>query len=224
MFEPFPVEVFVERTGIIPAQDLAHAWGSVRVIASLRQLEEIDAIQLMTVDYLNKMLGRVVLAGGNRARVYEGCRFHQMAISPRAAKIGQRFIERKKYQALIENFGAVLGRFSVAGGPANIGAFVAYGRLKDGTKAIAHYIPPIVEMNGGSTWALLDGLHRNFIMERMGSTIPVIAVEGIREPFPCALHGWDEIRPVDEKPPAAERFFDLRPELFRDLKLVGIDG
>ena len=61
-------------------------------------------------------------------------------------------------------------------------------------------------------------------MERMGGTIPVIAVEGIREPFPCALHSWQDISAVDEKPPKGERFFDLKPELFRDLKHVGIDG
>lgn len=223
MLTPLPTEVFLQRTGIC-IRDLEHAWGSARLVVSLRELDSIQAVQLMSRAYRNKLLGSVLLAGDKCSRVYEGCKFETAEVSPRVAKIGQRFVQRGKYQALLEAFNVALRAYGVDAGVARMGAFIAVGKLKDGTQAVAQYLPPIMEMNGGSKWALLDGIHRNFIVDAAGGTISVITVEGVREPFPCQLHSWEEIRVVEEKPSKEERYFGLNERLFRNLEGVGIDG
>ncbi|HVW82727.1 MAG TPA: hypothetical protein VHC68_02165 [Candidatus Paceibacterota bacterium] len=224
MFQPIPVGDFLARTELDPHRDLAFPLGSAEEVVSLRDLDSIDAVQLMPIHALEKILGHATLAGGNKARMYEGCRVRLMAISPKAARIGQRFIERKKYTALLEKFGSILKNFSIPAGPADLGAFIAIGSTKEGKRAIALYVPPVVEMNGTTAWTLLDGIHRNFVIERMGGTTPVIVIERVKNPLPFSLHEWDKIALVDEKPPIEERYFDLKPDYFRDLKYVGIDG
>jgi len=224
MFDPIPVDDFLQRTQINPNRDLEHSWSSVKQIVSLRQLERVEAVNLMHTEYLEKLLLHARLAGGNKMRVYEGCKIHLISTSPNAVLIGQRFIERRKYRELLENFNSKFEQFAVTAGLANLNAMLVLGRLKDGTYAVAQYLPAIVEMNGTSKWHLLDGLHRNFLIQRIGGVTPIIGIEGVKAAFPCSLHDWKKIKPVDEKPPVGERYFDLKEELFRDLKYVGIDG
>lgn len=224
MFEPIGIEDFKRRTEITGAGELVHPWEHVSRVVSLRSLEKILAIQLMSSIYLEKLLSHVVVEGGNRSRLYEGCKIHIMQANPGVANIGQTFVERRKCRDILENFGGIVDQFATPSGALNIGAFIALGRTKDGETVIAHYLPPIAEMNGETTWKWLDGIHRGWLNRQIGSPIPIIAIEGVKIPFPCAVHPWKDVRPVDEKPPKEERFFDLKPELFRNLKYVGIDG
>jgi hypothetical protein len=224
MFDEIGIEDFKRRTEINGASELAHPWERVSKVVSLRSLETIYAIQLMSTAYLEKLLSHVVLQGGNRSRVYEGCKIHIMQANPGVANIGQKFVERRKCQNILENIGGIVDQFATPSGALHIGAFIALGRTKESETVIAHYLPPIAEMNGDTAWKWLDGIHRGWLNRQMGATLPIIAIEGVKIPFPCAVHPWKDVKPVDEKPPKEERFFDLKPELFRDLKYVGIDG
>jgi hypothetical protein len=223
MFQAIPMAEFRRRTHL-NGDELTHAWGSVDKVVSLRDLASISAIQIMPKQYLHNLLNNVVLAGGNKERVYEGCKIHIISLSPKAAEIGQTFVERSKYVSILENVGNLVADFATASGALKLGAFIALGRTAEGDQAIAHYLPPIAEMNGGSLWKWLDGIHRGYLHVNTGSEIPTIAIEGVKAPFPCDTHGWDMVRPVDAKPPRDERFFNLKPDLFRDLHYVGIDG
>lgn len=224
MLTPIPADEFVRRTEINVHRDLHHSWGLAKQVVSLRALKTIEAVQIMPNVYLMKLLENTIIAGGNQERVYAGCSVTIIPVSPQAVRIGQRFIQRSKYTAILENFGSIFGQYSMAGGIANLGALIILGKTEDGVLSIAHYVPPIAEMNGSSKWNLLDGLHRNFLVNQIGSTTTMAAIEGVKIPFPCTLHDWKMIKPVDEKPPKEERYFDLKPELFRRLEYVGIDG
>ncbi len=59
---------------------------------------------------------------------------------------------------------------------------------------------------------------------RTGTTIEVIKVSDVKVPFPCDFGRWRDVRMVAEKPKKSERFHNLMPALFRDLKFIGIDG
>jgi len=223
MFEPLQMDVFSERTGITH-DDLFRRWSPVVSVVSLRQLKDVESVHAMPLEYLRQLLGRVCLSGNEEVRVYEGCSFSVAHVDPRTVRVGQTFVERQKYQALVEEFRGIFGKFCVAEGISRMSPMLILGRDILGNVALAHYVPPIVEMNGETKGNLLDGLHRHFIARSVGTTLESVIVEHARAPFPCDMHDWGDISVVSEKPKKEERFFNLRPDLFRDVKYVGIDG
>jgi len=225
MFERIRIQDFADRTEIDPAKHLQHTWGTAKEVVSLRDLVSFEGAQFMQMEYLRLILTHVEAAGGNRSRVYENAKISLQQVSPGSFRIGQRVIEQQKFVLMMEKFNDTLFRkFCVLPGTAYLPPMVILGRVADGTLAIAHYVPPIAEMNGGSKWTLMDGLHRNYIIRAGGGTTMVVGIEGVHIPFPCDLHDWEEIRVVNSKPPLEERYFNLRPDRFRDLKKFGIDG
>lgn len=223
MLEPISVNEFVLRTKIEVCRDLEHSWGSAKQVVSLRELKKVIAVQAMPTEYLEKILRNAIIASGNKERVYENCQFHTLKVSPQAVRIGQRFVLRSKYVSILENFGSILQNFTGLN-IASAGSLIILGETGDGVRSVAHYVPPIAEMNGNSKWTLLDGIHRNFLINAVDGITPMIGIEGVKIPFPCSLHNWSDIRVTEEKPPKEERYFDLKPELFRRLEYVGIDG
>jgi hypothetical protein len=103
------------------------------------------------------------------------------------------------------------------------GACWIFGETAEGDRAIAQYLPPIVEQIG-NRHAVLDGIHRFSYVRGAGTTIEIVKISDPSIPFPCDLQKWSEVMTVDLKPPKDQRFFNLRAEYFRDLKYVGIDG
>jgi hypothetical protein len=176
----------------------------------------------MPIDYLTQLLKSVTLAGDVNARPYATAEISTMRMDPSQLRIPQTFIERSKYQAFLENFSGVFGKFCVTKGVAKCTALIALGRSTDGSRAIAHYLPPMVEVH--DRLCLIDGMHRNYLVMTVGTTLETILIEGITSPYPCTPQGWSSVKVVSEKPPKHERFFNLQPNLFRDLKWVGIDG
>ena len=74
---------------------------------------------------------------------------------------------------------------------------------------------------------VMDGIHRDYIGKQTGLALTVIVAENISLPFPCSAKSWSDIKVISlsEKPKDInERYFDLKKELFRDLKYLGIDG
>jgi len=51
-----------------------------------------------------------------------------------------------------------------------------------------------------------------------------VLIRGVKTPFPCEPQHWKDLQKVDQKPPLEQRYPGLKPELFRDVKCIGIDG
>lgn len=222
MFTPIPIDEWRKETELTVEET---GWRQATHIVSLRDIVEVLHIEFMSKEYLKKLLRRVALIGDPECRVYSQCKIRFTEIDPHTLEIGQLFVERGKYRALIEEFTNLLSkRHCVKPGIAKLPPMRVLGRTADGTLGIAQYIPPIIE-NGSGIFRLLDGIHRNYIIRSTGGTIDAVLIEHVATPFPCKTRRWNKgIKIVDEKPPPDERFEDLNRALFRNLKLIGIDG
>lgn len=222
MFEPIAVDEFRARTDI-SEKYLDVPWRNVESIVSLRDIVQIVHITVMRNDYLRQLLNSVWLEGDPGERPYRNAEFAYKAAYPESLLVGQTFVERRKYQSLLEEFPALFTEHCVPPGITNSTPYVILGRIRTGSFAIAHYVPPIIE-EGRRGEAIMDGVHRNYVVRMVGAVLPSIVVRGVKTPFPSELMPWATIRVVDQKPPREERFYNLRPELFRSLKAIGIDG
>jgi hypothetical protein len=221
MSDALPIALFEERTGI-PAEQVAAGTGATSIV-SMRAVARIVSVQAMPLPYLERLIRSVPLVGDRAARPYAECRIDRYRHDPRMSKIGQTFVERRKIDALHESFNDAFEGHDVPSGIAKKGAYVVRGIDASGTAVVAHYLPPIVEQIGNKH-AVLDGIHCFSYVKGAGTTIEIIKISDPAAPFPCELRTWKRIRVADAKPPKEERFFGLKPELFRDLKHVGIDG
>lgn len=220
-FESIDLSEFGRRIGM-DMRELAAMSGADRIV-SPRQIVVARHILNMSLDYLERLLKSVPLLGDLGRRPYAGCSISRYRMDPRMSKVGQTFVERRKINDLHELFTAMFDRHDVPYGFAKKGASLIFGETAEGDRAIAQYLPPIVEQIGNHH-AVLDGIHRFSYTKGAGTTLEIVKVTDPSEPFPCDLRKWDSIKSVDVKPPKDERFFNLKPELFRDLKYVGIDG
>ncbi len=214
------IEEFYNRTSLDLRETILtnHLVG----VVSLRDIERVRHILVMRTDYLESLLANVVLEGDREKRVYLGCEIERMRIDPTQLMVGQTFVQRSKYRAILENLPNIYRGFQINHG-AKCTALIFYGVTKQGDFGVAHYIPPLIERHNDHL-VLLDGVHRNFVTKGAGTTIESIVISGIKTPFPCDPVSWDCVRPVDEKPPRNERFRNFNQNLFRDLQFVGIDG
>lgn len=224
MMQPIPFEEFLSRTGIDKGLLFFINHRQVKRIVSLKSMQKIITLVVMPKDYLCKLLSCITLSGSPKIRVYTDSRVNLMKFDPAQLLLGQKYIYRNKYIAIFENFNSLFKNFFVTNGISKLVPHIALGEDKDGEFSMAHYITPIVERHNNKL-ILMDGIHRNFIVKRVGTTIESIFLDDVRVPFPCSAKPWEETELIDCKPEKQEdRFFDLRPELFRNLEAVGIDG
>ncbi len=184
MFERISIPDFAKRSNICKSA-YAHSWNGATCVVSLREISEVLAVQEMDEDYLRQLLSSVVLMGGNRTPVYQGCSIEHVELSANEMRVGQTFVEIPKCYALLSNFGQVFKRYSGINGFVRLTAKIILGQTKDGVCAIAHYIPPLLESNGTERKNLLDGIHRNWICRLSGVPVIGIRIAGVKEPFPC---------------------------------------
>jgi hypothetical protein len=218
MMKPLPFEAFEANTGIRHS-DLFRGWDDAQSVVSLREVGSVRGLLVMPRPYLCQLLRKVTIVGS--VYPYENAHFETVRIDPKMLTIGQTFIQRSKYQALLEDFPALFDEFSINTG-AKCTALIVYGETEDGTRVISHYLPPIIEEH--ESLCLLDGIHRNFVVMRVGTTLETIVVRGVKEAFPCTPQPWSSVKVVERKPPVMDRYFNLNPGLFRNLEQVGIDG
>ncbi|HXV26767.1 MAG TPA: hypothetical protein VD862_01980 [Candidatus Paceibacterota bacterium] len=195
-------------------------------VVSLRDLdpERIVQVHVMSREYLIALLSGISLEGAPDTHPYRGCTVEMMQMDPRDLAIGQTFVQRAKYQELLERFGSILGNgFCTRSGIAQCGPLIVFGYDGSGVPCVAHYVPPIIEATGNRRF-LIDGIHRNYVVRSVGGTIESVLIRDVSIPLPCDPVLWDEVRIVDEKPPRPDRFRNLRRELFRNTKFAGIDG
>ncbi len=215
------IEEFQKRVGIRPGFT-----ARVNSIVSLRELDpkHISGLQVMPRNYLESLIRNISLEGDEEHKPYAECEISLMRIDPHSLVIGQTFIQREKYQSILEGFGLLLDKdFCVPRGVAKKCALIIFGKTFKGDDAVAHYLPPIIEATNGTQF-LIDGIHRSFIVKNTGTTIESIILKNVKTPLPCEAMDWESISFVDEKPPRQERFRNLQPQLFRNLKFTGIDG
>lgn len=222
MFNAISLDTFEQRTGIRQT-DLGLLWGQVIQITSLKNIVRVLGIQVMPVDYLERLIFNTTLEGKEDVKPYRNCSIQTARVDPHNILIGQTFVERPKYQMILEKMGSFFDGFCVNRGFAKCAPLIVLGEVNDGSLALAHYIPPLVEEHPDGLY-LLDGTHRNFLIRAIGTTVETVIIKGVKTEFPCRPQGWASVKVVDQKPPREERFHDFKPEFFRDLKWVGIDG
>lgn len=192
-------------------------------VVSLRDLAIIESVSLMRAAYLKRLLEGVSLQGDPKTRPYLGCKVDLITVEPKLLKVGQRFVQKDKYELFVEKFPQKFSEFYLDREIFGYMPYIVSGRTSDGRSAISYYLPPIVEVHHGVLCAL-DGTHRNWHTRETSHSIKSVIIYDVKVPFPCGLHPWDDIQKVEKKPPLSERYFDLKPDLFRNLKAVGIDG
>ncbi len=222
MFTPIPIELFRERTDI-GAEDLEMPLAEVKAVVSLRSMRHVSAMLAMKREYLAKLLSHIPIAGDPKVKVYADCKITDYRFDPNQLRLGQTFVERAKYTAILENLSSVFSNFITPRGISKMPPYILFGYDEEGRAVLSHYLPPIVELNGGAP-NLLDGVHRNFIVRGVGTTVMSIVVKDVKVPFPCQPMKWRDVKVVSVKPPLEERYFGLKPDYFRDLKAIGIDG
>lgn len=199
---------------------------NVKRIVPLRFLREIESIVPMSFSMLRCLLLRVRRICKPTFRPFHGARFQFCKVDPRYLKIGQRFVYRENYQELLEKLPTLFSKFAIAAGIVDLGAYFIFGTDMDGGPALACYLPPLIEKHD-SDLVIMDGIHRNFIVKQIGTTINAVIIENVGLPFPCDVQPWSKIQIIglSEKPAEArDRYFGLTPTWFRDLKYLGIDG
>lgn len=220
MFVPIPLVEFLSSTAIDAGKHHS-LFNGVKHVVSLRDITNIDHVGIMPRDYLQNLLANVPLQTGEK--VYEGLEVSLERVDPNGLRIGQTFVLRRKYQSILEDFSDRFNDFCVTRGPAKCNAMIVIGGTKYNSVGIAHYLPPIIEEHPHHR-ILLDGIHRNFLVKQIGTTLEAIVVHKVKTQFPADPQHWRSIKVVDEKPANQQRYFNLQPSLFRLLHAVGIDG
>jgi hypothetical protein len=222
--QPIPFDEFSKRTGFTSEQIGFNKWTEIAQIVAPTDLNKIISVQAMPMVYLKQILSKIGTLGEPENKVYAEAKITLSCIDPNLLLLGQKFIYRKNYTAILENFRNLFTDFAVLRGISKLTAYIIVGQDRSENLVLAQYLPPIIEVHNNKL-ILLDGVHRNFIAKQSGTNTECIIIEGIKTPFPCAVRPWEEIKIVDEKPEnMEERYFDLKKELFRDLKSIGIDG
>lgn len=198
---------------------------AVTKIISLKNMKQIQSIIPMNKSILEYIISSIQTE--DRQKPFNYCRVELLKLDPRNLFIGQKFIYQEKIQNILEQVPDIFQDFCHgASGIGDLGAYFVFGTDTENKYCMALYIPPIIEEHGNRLIAL-DGVHRSYILKQAGSTINAVVVRNVTVPFPSMSVEWGrvEIIKLAERPEnIMDRFWDTKPELFRDLKHAGIDG
>jgi len=154
---------------------------------------------------------------------YEKSRIQVFGREPKGMDIGQTFVLTSKLISIMEGLEKGVFQEFVVKGISKMPPVQMYGLDAEGRKALAFYIPPIIEIHGQQA-VLIDGIHRSRLCGGAGTTVNAVHISYVDAPLPFDPITWDDVRIMDEKPPVAERYKNLRKEYFRDLSAIGVDG
>ncbi|MDP1719199.1 MAG: hypothetical protein Q8L24_02120 [bacterium] len=200
--------------------------GGLELVIPLKDIRRIASIVPVPNRLLTLLLRKITTLEGG-LEPFRSSSFQLLKVDPTQLMIGQKFAYRENYVQLLEELADIFReKYAINSGITNLGAFMVFGEDAEEKKAMAFYLPPIVEQHGAKL-VVMDGIHRNFITLQMGATINAILVREVGVPFPCSPHSWQDLKVINlaEKPKDLnERYFDLNKSFFRDLKHFGIDG
>lgn len=221
--------VHLNKTFRIPLQELETRVGvslnghshEYDCIVPLRDIVTIDDIRLFKTDALRRLLRGIPLRNAP-LQPYADAHIGAYCIDPASVMVGQTFALEEKLLDVIGKLARTLDGYATRGIAKMPPAYV-YGTTADGTRALAFYMPPIVERHDNRDM-LIDGLHRSYIAYAAGTTISAIRVSGVAVPPPFTPITWRDVTMAKTRPPVHERYKNLDISLFRDLGSVGIDG
>lgn len=223
MMAPIEFDEFLRRIDMNP-ENFIVAPQLIEQVVSLKTMSKVEQVIAMPNQYLENLLKNIGLADDPYHKIYRYATIKRLRVDPHDLLIGQCFVYRYKYVALLEQFKELFSGFTLPRGFSKLTPQIIYGRDKNDKVVLAHYVPPIIEVHDNER-VLLDGIHRDFLIMNAGTTIESIIVVNPGAPFPAQPKSWNHIKVTDEKPQAVEdRYFDLQPNLFRNLTYVGIDG
>jgi hypothetical protein len=195
----------------------------IQQVLPLRDLKQIQAVLPLPRALVLYIVQNIKTLDGQRP--FKNASLEIRTLDPGDLKIGQRFVYRENYTALLEGFSDIFKSFMLPG-LTGLGSMLVFGYDASRTYSLAFYLPPIIEAHGPDL-VVMDGIHRNYIAKQTGSGMTALVVRGADAAFPCSSRDWSEIQVISlkEKPKdITERYFDLQKGLFRDLKYLGIDG
>lgn len=199
--------------------------GKIKRVIPLKDIQEVGSILPLTQEFLFQILRKVKTLDNQSP--FQNSEFEMLKLDPLQLRIGQKYAYRENYIGLLEGLSGIFcQKHAINSGITNLGAFMVFGRDVYNQQVLAFYIPPIVEQHNFGL-VIMDGIHRDYMTLQMGVTIFALVVSSVSVPFPCSAQKWKELKMIGlaEKPPDInERYFDLRQNLFRDLKYLGIDG
>ena len=134
--KPILIEDFLERTGFDLNDFSAVDPSRVKYVIGLREMTKIISISVMPKDYLYRLLKKIGIAGSFDEKIYENAKINFAKIDPHTLRLGQKFVYRKNYMAILENFPDLFGYFHVSRGISNLTAFIIFGKDKNGTMAL----------------------------------------------------------------------------------------
>lgn len=222
--EAIPFEEFLRRTGFSLESFGFRTSEGISHIVAPTDLKKILMVNAMPLNYLHQLLAKIGTLGDADNKIYANAKIELECVDPNILVLGQKFVYRKNYTAILENFHNLFTEFAMPRGISKLTPYLIIGEDTNDRYVLAHYLPPIVEIHEDKL-VLLDGVHRNFIAKQSGTNPETIIIKDVKTPFPCTPKPWKEIKVVQTKPEKIEdRYFDLKKELFRDLKGIGIDG
>lgn len=197
----------------------------VEEVIPLKEIREVESVTPMPRPLMHFILRNIPTIDGQKP--FEKCTFEPQKMGVQSLRIGQKFAYRENYTGLLESLSDIFRKdYAINPSVLELGAFMILGKDSQEKKAIAFYLPPIIEMHNNKP-VIMDGIHRNFIARQLGATVYAIVVTDVSVPFPCGAHPWEDLRVISmaEKPESqGDRYFELNKELFRNLKHFGIDG
>jgi len=190
-------------------------------IIPLRNVPKIKRMEDMKQCYLEALL-RTVPTNDKKHIPFQNAEFQYYEWNPSNIRAPQTFVQIDKLVNLLDL--TTTGIFADYGytGFTRLTPKVVYSEINE-TLYAALYVPPIIEQHDGD-YLLLDGVHRSSLVRGTGGSMRYIVIKDVNVEFPTTPRPWEDVQKVQYKPPMEERYENLKPELFRDLKYVGIDG
>ncbi|MBU0907666.1 MAG: hypothetical protein KKD18_03225 [Nanoarchaeota archaeon] len=195
---------------------------SYKTVVSPRELVQVRMAGVIHQSLLRNIVQNIPLRGSDRLP-YKGLDIRLAPIKPGILRIGQTFVLRDKIISLMTQMPQKIFDGFCLEGISTAPPLELYGTDKKGRRAIALYLPPIVEYHG-SRPTLLDGIHRSYLCKGAGTQVNAVHIFNVTTDLPFNPINWQDCTLREEKPPREGRYFGLRTELFRDLTYVGIDG
>lgn len=223
-----PIEEYLNRFRFTTHEDVIcniPNFANIVEVVPLRSMKRILALMPIPDSLLRQILSQVKTSDSELC--YLNSLLQGAQLDPQLLKIGQRFVYRDKYQAIIENISSIFGDYQIAitKGINNLGAYFIMGGTCNHKIGLAVYLPIIVEKHQNNL-VVLDGIHRAYLAHQIGSTIRAIVIDRA-SPMPFEIKDWNEIQVIalkDRPDQTTDRYFGLQQKNFRNLKYLGIDA
>lgn len=195
-------------------------------VIPLRNIVKVEEIQLFRTNVVDRLIRHIPLRGPLESQVkypYKDSEIKIYGREPKGFYLGQRFVLTRKVLGIMQGLNLGIFKDFETRGVSKMPPVRVYGYDSGGKRVVGLYIPPIIELHDNYA-ILIDGIHRSYVCMAAGTTINAVHISHVAAPLPFRRTSWEHAPLVEKKPDIEHRYFDLRKDLFRDLRRVGIDG